>query len=265
MSTETIEAVATVQSEEVNNESSAQTAQEPKSPESEVVIPAPALRIDADKLKQEGGGKSDIAFAHQELISKNNINIKDLPKQLKTDIQFWNATHSRLKSDRSGKIAVSLRKRSVIIANDIQDWLERDYPEKPADEVDAHIKSVEEEARKKKEQEEAHAQAEALKKKEKEEAEAKARNEKEAREKHEQEQKQRRILEARAKIKREQELTPEQKQQRAIMESLNADGKIEYKDLVKILGRNVGLSAVHVGSMILHNEYMTNFYYIHKK
>jgi len=64
----------------------------------------------------------------------------------------------------------------------------------------------------------------------------------------------------------QEELTVEQKQAKQILSGLDGNGKIHYRELKKILGRSIGLSAVYVGdSMVWHNEYMTNYYFIHKK
>jgi hypothetical protein len=225
------------------------------------------LAINSDKLKDESKSTEPV-FAHIALMAKHGIEAKSLPNNIKNDLKVWAMTRPRAEGDKSGKIIISLKKRSVVIADAIQDWIEKDYPEKSEEEVQAHINAKDEaEAKAKAESDRLEAEAKAESDRLK--AKAKAESDKLKAEANREREEQVRRSEARNRMRRTppvKELTLEEKQVQMILNGLDANEKIHYDVLKNILGRNIGLSDIKVGdTMILRNQYMTNYYYIHKK
>lgn len=166
-----------------------------------------------------------IVYSHLELMKEKNITMSGFPKNLRQKEAMWKTLGA--KKNKGEKLMDTLKRESIVIANEMQNFLEKDLPEKSEEEIQSHVKEKE-----KADIDKARAEAE-----------------------------RKRIIEARNRIP---ELTPEQKQEKLIFESLDENGKIHYRELTNILGRSIGLRPVRVGSIVLHNEYMTNYYYIHE-
>jgi hypothetical protein len=192
-------------------------------------------------------------YPHEEVMKANGLEKSKLPKEIKMKFNTWEMGVNKYKNQKTEKLRDMVEKGSIAIANEIQDWVEKDLPEKSEEETQAELKAKQEAEEKVK----AKQDADALR--EKQEADTKLRIRQEAENKSKEEAKRRQAVIA------ENKLTPEQKQQREILKSLDSKGKIDYRKLSEIIGRSVGLSAVKVGSMVLHNEYMTNNYYIYSK
>ena len=67
-----------------------------------------------------------MTYAHQQTITENNIDEKTLPKEIREEIRLWNLLASRKTPTES--LLKTMEKNSIVIANDIIDWLENDKP-----------------------------------------------------------------------------------------------------------------------------------------
>ena len=65
---------------------------------------------------------------HEQLISEEGINVKDLPTELQRKIKGWNLLFERLTNNpEDEKLFVTLQKQSVEIADKIQNFIETDF------------------------------------------------------------------------------------------------------------------------------------------
>lgn len=66
-------------------------------------------------------------WPHLELIKEEDLNVSDLPKEIRSEIQMFAAQMGR--KNKSDKMRVMMKKKSVVIADMIQDFIEKDLPD----------------------------------------------------------------------------------------------------------------------------------------
>lgn len=198
-----------------------------------VVVPAQTAAtippvLSANSSQQAGGVKSMPTFAHIELMEKNKLTTEKLSTELRMKINAWAMGVRKYDKNPTPKLLEMNKKGSIAIADAIQNWIEKDLPEKSEAEIKA-----EQEAKSRAEQEKAKADR------------IKAESERRERE---------------LRMRRDTPPRPVQKtNEQKVAEILKEKGKIHYKELVEILGQGVG-EMVQVGSIKLMNIYFTNNY-----
>jgi len=197
------------------------------------------LVINEEKLKAEK--KSKVSFAHIALMEANGLKPEKLPTPLKMRINAWAMGVRKYDKQPSPKLMEMNKKGSVAIADAIQDWIEKDLPEKSEEQILAENK------------------AKALEK-ENQERIQKVKLQREEIERRQRDEIARKERELKAK-KDAQDKTESAKKsiEQKVQVILNEKNKIHYKELVEILGHDVGES-VQVGSIKLLNVYLTNNY-----
>ena len=66
---------------------------------------------------------------HEELIEQEGIKVVDLPKPIKAKIKGWNLLYAKLKKSDDETLFRSVQRKSIEIADKIQDFIESDYEE----------------------------------------------------------------------------------------------------------------------------------------
>jgi FtsZ-interacting cell division protein YlmF len=66
---------------------------------------------------------------HEELIEQEGIKLVDLPKPIKAKIKGWNLLYAKLKKSDDETLFRSVQRKSIEIADKIQDFIESDYEE----------------------------------------------------------------------------------------------------------------------------------------
>jgi hypothetical protein len=213
---------------------------------------SPAEKSSVEAKPKASGNKSEPTFAHVTLMEANGIKPESLPKELKMKINAWSMGVRKYSKNPTPKLLEMVKKGSVEIADLIQDWKEKDLPEKTEEQILAENKAKEEKIKKENEAKELERQnnekAQRIKS-QREEAERKQRDEIARKERELQTKK-----DAQEKVAQAQK-SKEQK----VASILSEKGKIRYNELVEILGQDVGES-VQVGSIKLLNVFLTNNY-----
>lgn len=211
--------------------------------EPEVQSGAPAAQEGQPK---QGTGK---LFPHEQILKDSGFAPEKLPTDIKMSINAWNMQMRKYKKTPSNNLIEGMKKTSIKIADAIQNFIEKDLPEKTEEEIQKE-KEIAMRAQREREQRE---------------------REQREREQRELQAKERERLEMlrKQKEKREQELKRQQEEEanapeRRVMEIINAKGKIHYKELKEILGQNVG-DSVRVGNLVLLNVPFTNSYKLYKQ
>jgi tRNA(His) 5'-end guanylyltransferase len=68
----------------------------------------------------------NIDKVHEQLISEKGINVEDLPTELQRKINGWSLLYARLLNYEDEKLSVTLKKKSVEIADEIKKHIETD-------------------------------------------------------------------------------------------------------------------------------------------
>jgi hypothetical protein len=81
---------------------------------------------------------------HEEVIDEENVNIADLPESIQKKIKGFNLLYSKFQNNTENEnLRNTLNKNSVVIADEIQNWLEEDFEDEDEDEqVENNDKSV---------------------------------------------------------------------------------------------------------------------------
>lgn len=66
---------------------------------------------------------------HEELIEQEGIKLVDLPKTIKAKIKGWNLLFAKLKKSEDETLFRSVQRKSIELADKIQDFIETDYQE----------------------------------------------------------------------------------------------------------------------------------------
>jgi len=210
----------------------------------------PAELVPANGASSEKSGK--VVFAHIALMEANSLKPEKLPTELKMKINAWAMGVRKYDKNQTPKLMEMNKKGSIAIADAIQNWIEKDLPDKSEAEMKAELEAKEIKAKQEKE-----TQARENENREKMMRIKTQREESERKQREELERKEREL-----KVKRDAQekivLAQKSKEQK-VQNILNEKGKIRYKDLVEILGHDVGES-VQVGSINLLNVYLTNSY-----
>ena len=72
---------------------------------------------------------------HEELIEQEGIKLVDLPKTIKAKIKGWNLLYAKLKKSDDETLFRSVQRKSIEIADKIQDFIESDYQEESQSET----------------------------------------------------------------------------------------------------------------------------------
>jgi len=64
---------------------------------------------------------------HEELIEQEGIKLVDLPKTIKAKIKGWNLLFAKLKKSEDETLFRSVQRKSIELADKIQDFIETDY------------------------------------------------------------------------------------------------------------------------------------------
>jgi hypothetical protein len=187
-----------------------------------------------DKLKASGNKSDKIIFAHIALMEANGLKSEKLSTELRMKINAWAMGVRKYEKNQTPKLMEMNKKGSIAIADAIQDYIEKDLPDKSEEEMNAE-KENQERMRMKRHREESERsrQREELGRKERE-------------------------LKARRDTQ-EKVVSSQKSKEQKIMSILSEKERIHYKELVEILGQDVGES-VQVGSIKLLNVYLTNNY-----
>lgn len=70
-----------------------------------------------------------ISLAHEELILDEKINVRELPSSIKASMNGLNLLVKRYEKSPTDKIGNAVRRTSIEIADEIQDWLEESIDE----------------------------------------------------------------------------------------------------------------------------------------
>ena len=71
-----------------------------------------------------------VDIVHEQLIEQEEIKLVDLPTNIKAKIKGWNLLYAKLKkSENDETLFRSVQRKSIEIADIIQDFLEKDYEE----------------------------------------------------------------------------------------------------------------------------------------
>jgi len=65
-----------------------------------------------------------ISLAHEELILDEKINVRELPSSIKASMNGLNLLVKRYEKSPTDSISNAVRRKSIEIADEIQDWLE---------------------------------------------------------------------------------------------------------------------------------------------
>lgn len=206
--------------------------------------PADGATSEGEKPKTENKS-AKVVFAHIALMEANGLKPEKLPTDLKMRINAWMMGVRKHDKNPTPKLMEMNKKGSVAIADAIQNWIEKDLPEKSEEQVLAENKAKEEKAMQEKENRERMMRI----KNQREESEREQRSELERKERELKTQRDAQEKIAMAKKSKENKVAG----------ILKEKGKIRYKELIEILGHDVGES-VQVGSIKLLNVYLTNNY-----
>jgi len=179
-----------------------------------------------------------LTFAHQELLKSKNIQSGNLPADIKMSINAWNMGLRKYNNQKTEKLLEMQKKGSVRIADSIQNWIEKDLPEKSEAEVKA-------------ENEVKLAAENEIKLAAENEIKARAERERVQREDNERRARERRIRDARP---------PQETKEQKVAKILTERGKITYKELVEIIGQEFSGETLQIGDIKLFNVFMTNNY-----
>ena len=72
---------------------------------------------------------------HEELIEQEGIKLVDLPNTIKAKIKGWNLLYAKLKKSDDETLFRSVQRKSIEIADKIQDFIETDYQEESQSET----------------------------------------------------------------------------------------------------------------------------------
>lgn len=110
-----------------------------------VVGTATATDGGADALTpaQASGNNPKPVFKHIELMEKNKLTLESLPKEVRMKINAWSMGVRKHDKTPSGNLLEMNKKGSIAIADAIQDWIEKDLPEKSEEEVRAEVAKAE--------------------------------------------------------------------------------------------------------------------------
>jgi hypothetical protein len=71
---------------------------------------------------------------HEEIIDEENVNIADLPESIQRKIKGFNLLYSKYQNNTENlNLRNTLNKNSVVIADEIQNWLEEDFEDEEED------------------------------------------------------------------------------------------------------------------------------------
>ena len=77
----------------------------------------------------------ELDLIHEQLIEEENVNINDLPEEIKRKLKGFNLLKGRLKNNpQDVKLKNTAQRTSVNIADEIQTWLETDFDENEEEE-----------------------------------------------------------------------------------------------------------------------------------
>lgn len=79
----------------------------------------------------------ELDLIHEQLIEEENVNINDLPEEIKRKLKGFNLLKGRLKNNpQDEKLKNTAQRTSINIADEIQTWLETDFDENEEEEED---------------------------------------------------------------------------------------------------------------------------------
>ena len=170
-------------------------------------------------------------YPHEQLIAEEKINVKELPKEIKNQLGAWNLQRLRFDKTKSEGIGMTVKKKSVFIADMIQNHLEKDLPEQVIAPVVPPVVEKTEEQKRLEEQKNNTGENSPMFRKQ--------------------------MMNV-GKLKTEKE--------RLILKNMDAKGYIHYKKVGEILDIKTFPFSVRVSeTMVLDYEYMSDFYVIRKK
>lgn len=73
--------------------------------------------------------EAPVLYPHEQLLSEEKLDMKALPKEIRNQVNAWNLQRLRFDKTKSENIGMTVRKKSVVIADMIQNHLEKDLPE----------------------------------------------------------------------------------------------------------------------------------------
>ena len=85
---------------------------------------------------------------HEQVIEQEGIKVVDLPKDIKAKIKGWNLLYAKLKKSEDETMFRSVQRKSVELADKIQDFIESDYEEESNSEEKPEAKAEEKEEKK---------------------------------------------------------------------------------------------------------------------
>lgn len=196
----------------------------------------------------------EIEIQHRIVIEDEEVEISDLPKEIRTSMRDFNAKLKKYEDSGDADLFYELQQDDVAIANNILTWIEDNESEEEEEDED-YLK----------EEEEAKAKLDALniqaQEKAKAEAEAKAQAEAEAKAQAEAGAKAQ--AEAEAKAKEQAEAAAKAAAPKSVEEkvsSLIKDGVIGVVELEQVLGREPNYPNEKVGNIKLRKQYLRPFY-----
>jgi len=78
---------------------------------------------------------------HEEVIDEENVNVADLPESIQKKIKGFNLLYSKFQNNTENEnLRNTLNKNSVVIADEIQNWLEEDFEEEEEENNDNSVK-----------------------------------------------------------------------------------------------------------------------------
>ena len=77
---------------------------------------------------------------HEEVIDEENVNVADLPESIQKKIKGFNLLYSKFQNNTENEnLRNTLNKNSVVIADEIQNWLEEDFEEEEEENNDNSV------------------------------------------------------------------------------------------------------------------------------
>lgn len=93
----------------------------------------------------------NVDVVHEELIEQEGIKVSDLPKNVQSKIKGWKLLYAKLKKSEDEGLFRSVQRKSIEIADKIQDYIESDYEDEETEEVKSEPKAEEKKEEKKSE------------------------------------------------------------------------------------------------------------------
>jgi hypothetical protein len=104
------------------------TATTPVTPivETTIATAVPAVSAEGTATAQT---QIPVLYPHEQLIAEEKIDAKALPKEIKNHLQMWNLQRKRFEKTNNDVLGTMVKKKSIVIADMIQNHTEKDLPE----------------------------------------------------------------------------------------------------------------------------------------